>query len=332
MKAIVQDETGGPEVLRWATVPDPVPAAGEVLIDVAATAVNRADLLQRQGHYPPPPGASPIIGMECSGVVAALGDGVDTLTVGDRVCALLAGGGYAERVAVPAGQCMPVPAGLELVEAAALPEVACTVHANVGQTARLAAGELFLAHGGSSGIGTFAIQYAVALGARVAVTAGTAAKLDRCRELGAQVLVNYREEDFAEVVGRAGGADVILDNMGAKYLARNVATLRPNGRLVVIGMQGGTRAELDLSALLVTRGSIHATSLRARPVQEKTALCRSVAEQVWPLVAAGRIRPVIDRVLSLPDAAEAHQVLTDSTHVGKVVLAVPTPMREDPRS
>jgi putative PIG3 family NAD(P)H quinone oxidoreductase len=323
VKAIIQDGNGGPEVLRWATAPDPVPGQGEVLIEIAATAVNRADLLQRQGHYDPPPGTSTILGLECSGTVTALGAGVSDFAVGDEVCALLAGGGYAEQVAVPVGQCMPVPAGVDLMTAGALPEVACTVHANLGLSAGLTAGETVLIHGGSSGIGTFAIQYAVALGARVAVTAGSDAKLDRCRELGAEILVNYRDQDFEEVVSAAGGADVVLDIMGAKYLPRNVSVLRTNGRLVCIGMQGGMRGELNLAELLTKRASVSAASLRARPPQEKAEVCRAVVRDVWPFVAAGRIRPIIDRVLPLSDAAAAHQLVHDSGHVGKVVLAVP---------
>lgn len=312
---------GEPDVLRWAEVPDPALGSGEVLVQVAASAVNRADIMQRQGLYPPPPGASELLGLECSGTVAALGAGVTGWQIGDQVCALLAGGGcYAERVVVPAGQCMPVPDGVDLISAAALPEVACTVHANVVMTARLQAGETLLVHGGGSGIGTFAIQYATALGARVAVTAGSAAKLERCRALGAQVLVNYREQDFVEVIG---AADVVLDNMGAKYLARNVTVLAPDGRLVVIGLQGGIKAELDLGALLAKRGSVHAASLRARPPLEKAEICASVVEQVWPLVADGRIQPVIDRVLPMPDAAAAHRLVEASDHVGKVLLAVP---------
>lgn len=323
MKAIVQDGNGGPEVLRWGTAAAPVPGPGEVLLDVAATAVNRADLLQRQGFYDPPPGASTILGMECSGTVVALGPGVDSLRVGDEVCALLAGGAYAEQVAVPVGQCLPIPGGVDLISAAALPEVACTVHANLVMTGHLHEGETLLVHGGSSGIGTFAVQYATALGVRVAVTAGTAAKLERCGELGADILVNYREQDFVEIVGAAGGADVILDNMGAKYLARNIEVLRANGRLVIIGMQGGARAEIDLSKLLSKRASVSAASLRARPPLEKAEICASVIEHVWPLVAAGRITPIIDRVLPLPQAGEAHQLINDSGHIGKVVLAVP---------
>ena len=323
MKAIVVTEPGGPEVLQWQDVPDVAPAAGEVLVEVAASAVNRADLMQRQGHYPPPPGASPYLGLEVSGHVAELGADVEGWTVGDQVCALLSGGGYAERVAVPAGQLLPVPAGLDLVQAAALPEVACTVWSNVFMSAGLRPGETLLVHGGSSGIGTMAIQLARQVGARVAVTAGSSAKLERCRELGAEILVNYREADFVEQVRSATdgkGADVVLDNMGAKYLARNLDVLAPNGRLVIIGMQGGTKAELDIGAMMRKRTAIISATLRGRPTEEKAAIVASVREHVWPLVESGTVRPVVDRTVAMEDAAEAHRVVEESGHVGKVVL------------
>jgi putative PIG3 family NAD(P)H quinone oxidoreductase len=323
MKAIVVTEPGGPEVLHWQDVPDVAPAAGEVLVEVAASAVNRADLMQRQGHYPPPPGASPYLGLEVSGHVAELGADVEGWTVGDRVCALLSGGGYAERVAVPAGQLLPVPAGLDLVQAAALPEVACTVWSNVFMSAGLRPGETLLVHGGSSGIGTMAIQLARQVGARVAVTAGSSAKLERCRELGAEILVNYREADFVEQVRVATdgtGADVVLDNMGAKYLARNLDVLAPNGRLVIIGMQGGTKAELDIGTMMRKRTAIISATLRGRPTEEKAAIVASVREHVWPLVESGTVRPVVDRTVAMEDAAEAHRVVEESGHVGKVVL------------
>lgn len=325
MRAVVVSKPGGPDVMQWDQVTDAEPGPGEVVVDVAASAVNRADLLQRQGHYDPPPGSSPYLGLECSGTVSALGDGVEGWSVGDEVCALLSGGGYAEKVAVPAGQLLPVPPGVSLVEAAALPEVVCTVWSNVFMLAGLRPGETLLVHGGSSGIGTMAIQLAGHVGARVAVTAGTAAKLERCRELGAEVLVNYREQDFVEVVrGKTDGhgADVVLDNMGAAYLSRNVDVLAPNGRLVVIGLQGGTTAELDLSVLLRKRAAVLATALRSRPAEEKAAIVASVRENVWPLVGAGSVRPVIDRVLPMSEAAAAHQVVEASDHVGKVLLAV----------
>lgn len=325
MHAVVVSEPGGPDVLRWREVEDPAPGPGEVLLDVAASAVNRADLLQRQGHYDPPPGTSPYLGLECSGRVAALGEGVDGWSVGDEVCALLAGGGYAEKVAVPAGQLLPVPDGVDLVTAAALPEVTCTVWSNVFMLAALRPGEVLLVHGGGSGIGTMAVQLGRQVGARVAVTAGSAEKLNRCRELGADVLVNYRDEDFVEAVRSATdgrGADVVLDVIGAKYLQRNVDVLAPNGRLVVIGLQGGTRAEIDLGLLLRKRAAVLATALRSRPLAEKAAIVASVRENVWPLVAAGAVRPVVDRVLPMSEAAEAHRVVDAGEHVGKVLLTV----------
>jgi putative PIG3 family NAD(P)H quinone oxidoreductase len=324
VKAIVISEPGGPEVLRWQDVDDLTPGPGEVLIDVAASAVNRADIMQRQGLYPPPQGASPYPGLECSGRIAALAPDVDAgFSVGDEVCALLSGGGYAERVAVPAGQVLPVPAGVDLVEAAGLPEVVCTVWSNVFMAAGLRPGETLLVHGGASGIGTMAIQLARHVGARVAVTAGSAEKLERCRELGAEILVNYRDVDFVEAVREATegrGADVVLDNMGAKYLARNLDVLAPNGRLVVIGMQGGMKAELDLGLLMRKRGAVISTSLRARPTDEKAAIVASVREHVWPLIAAGEVRPIIDRKIPMAEAAQAHRVVEASDHIGKVLL------------
>ena len=325
MRAVLATEAGGPDVLTLGETPDPEPGPGEVVLDVAATAVNRADLLQRQGHYPPPRGASQILGLECSGTVAAVGADVERWEVGDEVCALLAGGGYAEKVAVPAGQVMPVPDGVELVTAAALPEVACTVWSNVFMVAGLQRGETLLVHGGAGGIGTFAIQLAHALGARVVTTAGSEEKLEVCRRLGADVGVNYREADFVEAVKDATdgrGADVILDNMGAKYLPRNVEALATEGRLVVIGMQGGAKGELDLGALLRKRAAVVGTTLRARPVEGKAAICRSVEEHVWPLVAEGRVNPVVHTRIPLVDAAQAHHVVVESSHIGKVLLVV----------
>jgi putative PIG3 family NAD(P)H quinone oxidoreductase len=326
MHAITIPEPGGPEALVWDEVPDPVPGEGEVLVEVVASAVNRADVLQRQGFYNPPPGASPYPGLECSGRVAALGPGVAGWAVGDEVCALLSGGGYAEKVAVPAGQLLPVPQGIDLTRAAALPEVTCTVWSNVFMIAHLRPGETLLVHGGSSGIGTMAIQLAKAVGARVAVTAGTEEKLQRCAELGADVLINYREQDFVDEVKKAtdgAGADVILDNMGAKYLDRNVRSLAVNGRLAIIGMQGGVKGELNIGALLGKRAAISATTLRARPLEEKAAIVAAVREHVWPLLAAGHIRPVVDREVPMSDAAAAHRVVEESGHVGKVLLITP---------
>jgi putative PIG3 family NAD(P)H quinone oxidoreductase len=323
MRAITITEPGGPEVLKVADVPDPVPDRGEVVIDIAAAGLNRADLLQRQGLYPPPPGAPPYPGMECSGRVSAVGNDVSGWQVGDEVCALLGGGGYAERVAVPAGQVMPLPDGVGVVEAAALPEAACTVHSNVVALAGLAAGETFLVHGGASGIGTFAIQLGRALGATVACTAGWAGKLARCRELGAQLAINYREEDFVAVIGDftgGRGADVILDIVGGAYLERNLAALATGGRLAIIGLQGGARAEIDLNSLMRKRCSVRGTTLRARPVQEKAAIVSAVREQVWPLVGAGQIRPVIEAILPLQQADEAHRLMEADRHVGKILL------------
>ncbi|MGY1604030.1 NAD(P)H-quinone oxidoreductase [Geodermatophilus sp. SYSU D00815] len=326
MRAVTIREPGGPEVLEWAEVPDPVCGPGEVVVDVAATAVNRADLLQRQGFYPPPPGASDVLGLECSGIVSEVGEGVTGWRVGDEVCALLAGGGYAERVAVPAGQLLPRPAGVELATAAALPEVTCTVWSNVFLLARLKRGDSFLVHGGSSGIGTMAIQLAARAGARVFTTAGTPEKLDVCRELGAEVLVNYREEDFVERVREetdGAGVDVVLDNMGAKYLARNVEVLAIGGRLVCIGMQGGTKAELDLGKLMRKRAAVHATTLRSRPPAGpggKAEIVAAVRHDVWPDVERGVVRPIVDRRLPMSRAAEAHRVVEASEHVGKVLL------------
>ncbi|HZI98374.1 MAG TPA: NAD(P)H-quinone oxidoreductase [Actinomycetales bacterium] len=325
MKAVTIREPGGPDVLELSEVDDVRPGPGEVLIDVAASAVNRADVIQRKGSYPPPEGAPPWPGLECSGTIAELGAEVEGWSVGDPVCALLGGGGYAERVAVPSGQLLPVPDCVDLVDAAGLPEVACTVWSNVFMAAGLRPDETLLVHGGSSGIGTMAIQLARALGSRVAVTAGSAAKLDRCRELGADVLINYREQDFVEVVSEVTdgrGVDVILDNMGAKYLSRNVSALAPNGRLVVIGLQGGTTAELDLNALLRKRAAVIATSLRARPPAEKAAIVASVREHVWPLLSDGTVRPVVDTRFPLAQAADAHRRMEESTHVGKLLLVV----------
>ena len=318
MRAVTLPSYGGPEVMVLAEVPDATAGPGEVVVDVAATAVNRADLLQRQGFYEPPAGASPYPGLECSGVVSALGEGVEGWSVGDQVCALLSGGGYAEKVAVPVGQLLPVPAGLSLVEAAALPEVTCTVWSNVFQLAALQPGERLLVHGGTSGIGTCAIQLASRHGADVTVTVGSAEKADRARDLGATRAVLYKDEDFVE----AGPFDVILDNMGARYLERNVTALGTNGRLVVIGMQGGVAAELNLAALMAKRAAVHATSLRARPAAEKAAIVGAVLAAVWPAVEAGEVRPIIDRVLPLSDVAEAHRTVAASTHIGKVVLTI----------
>jgi putative PIG3 family NAD(P)H quinone oxidoreductase len=322
MRAVIAPEPGGPEALVLADLPDPTPGPREVVIDIVASAVNKADTLQRMGVYPPPPGASDVLGMECSGTISALGPDVEGWAVGDQVCALLSAGGYAEKVAVPAGQVMPVPEGVDLVDAAALPEVAATVWSNVFMIAGLQPDETLLTHGGSGGIGTMAIQIAHAMGNRVATTAGSAEKLEACRGFGADIAINYREQDFVQVVKDAGGADVILDNMGASYLGRNVDALNTEGRLVVIGMQGGNKAEIDLSALLRKRGAVIATTLRGRPSEEKSAICASVVEHVWPLVAAGKVRPVVHERVPLDEVARAHQLMEDSGHIGKIVLTV----------
>ncbi|MFI6297669.1 NAD(P)H-quinone oxidoreductase [Nonomuraea sp. NPDC050790] len=316
MRAIVISKPGAPEVLEWREVPDLRPGPGDVLIDVAASAVNRADVLQRLGFYNPPPGDSAYPGLECSGVVAEVGADVEHFKVGDRVCALLGGGGYAEQVTVPWQQVMPVPDNVSLTEAAALPEVVCTVWSNVFMTARLRRSDTLLVHGGASGVGTMAIQLAKAFGSRVIATAGTAEKLERLRELGADEVINYREEDFAETAE----ADVILDIMGAKYLSRNIKALRTGGRLVIIGLQGGLSAELDLRMLLDKRAAVHGTTLRSRPTDEKGVIVRGVVDNVWPLVSAGAVRPVIYAEVPLAEAARAHEMLDSGEHVGKILL------------
>ncbi len=318
MRAIVIES----DSLIWAEVPDPVPGDGEVVIAVTAAAVNRADVMQRQGHYPPPAGAPPYPGLECSGVISAVGPGVQDHRVGERVCALLAGGGYAEQVAVPAVQLLPVPQGMSVQESAALPEVACTVWSNVVDIARLRKGRTLLVHGGGGGIGTFAIQLGKALGATVVVTA-RAAKHDALRALGADLAVDYTTDDFVAATrdftgGR--GADVVLDIIGAKYLGRNVEVLATGGHIATIGLQGGRRGELDLGALMAKRGSISATTLRARPVEDKARIVRGVRERVWPLVDAGEIKPVIDTTMPMAEAMAAHRRMEASDHLGKILL------------
>jgi putative PIG3 family NAD(P)H quinone oxidoreductase len=323
--AIVADASGQ---LVWQQVPDVSPGRGEVLIEVRAAGINRADLLQAAGLYPPPPGASAILGLEVSGVIAALGAEVSELTVGQQVCALLAGGGYAQYVAVPAGQVMPLPAGVSILDAAGLPEVACTVWSNLAMTANLKAGEFVLVHGGASGIGTHAIQVAHALGARVAATAGSRAKLDLCGELGADIVISHRDEDFVEQVRAATdsrGADVILDIMGAAYLDRNLQALAVDGRLVIIGMQGGVKAELNIGTLISKRLQVIGTALRARPVEGrhgKSDIVDATVKSVWPLIAAGAVRPVIGARFPIQQAAEAHQMLASGETFGKILLSV----------
>lgn len=321
MRAITVDQPGGPEVLRLGEIPDPTPAPDQLLIKVAAAGVNRADLQQRIGVYPPPPGASEIIGLECAGTIAGIGDDVDGWQIGEPCVALLAGGGYAELVAVPAGQVVRPPDGVDLVTAGGVMEVAATVVSNF-DLARLSAGETFLVHGGAGGIGSFAIQYAKQLGVTVIATAGAPEKLDYCRSLGADLAVSYRDDWTAEVSDFTGGrgVDVILDNMGAKYLDANTGALAPDGRLMIIGLQGGAKAELNLGRLLGKRASVTATSLRGRPVEQKAAIVARVAESVWPLYAAGRIKPATETRFGLAEAAQAHARLESGDNIGKILL------------
>ncbi|TMD01817.1 MAG: NAD(P)H-quinone oxidoreductase, partial [Chloroflexi bacterium] len=321
----VVDEPGDPEVMHLADVPDPVAGPGEVLVRARATAVNRADTLQRRGFYPPPPGASEIIGMEVAGEVVGVGEEVDGWSAGDRVMALLAGGGYAELVAVPAGQLIRVPPGMSWTDAAAIPEVFLTAHDNLFTRGRLAAGETVLIHGGGGGVGTAAIQLAHRAGARVLVTAGSAEKLERCRELGADAGINHREEDFVVRVRELSGgqgADVILDVMGASYLARNLDALAVEGRLVIIGLQGGTISDIDLNALMRRRLSVISTTLRGRPLEQKAEIVRRFAADALPGFADGSLRTVVDRVLPLAEAPAAHRAMEAGENVGKLVLAV----------
>lgn len=326
MRAITISQPGGPEVLVEATLPDPVPGPGEVVVEVAAAGVNRADLLQRQGFYPPPPGAPATLGLECAGTVAALGPGAVGWRVGDRVAALLDGGGYAERVVVPAAQLLAVPDDLDLVAAAAMPEALCTAWSNLVMVGGLARGEFVLVHGGSGGVGTAAIQLAAHLGARVATTAGGPERVARCLALGAEVGIDHRVDDVVEAVRAATdgrGADLVLDVLGAGALAGNIQVLATGGRLVVIGLQQGRRAELDLGLLLAKRASVHGTTLRSRPAAEKARIVAAVAEQAWPLVGTGAgapLRPVVHEVLPLAEAGRAHALLTRGAVFGKLVL------------
>ncbi|GAC1382171.1 MAG: NAD(P)H-quinone oxidoreductase [Marmoricola sp.] len=322
MRAVIVDTPGGPENLTVGKVTKPKAGPGEVVIEVVASAVNRADLLQRMGFYPPPPGASDIIGLECSGRIAEVGDGVTEWSEGDEVCALLAGGGYAERVAVPVGQVMPVPDGVDLATAASLPEVAATVWSNLIEVARLQSGERFLIHGGAGGIGSFAIQFAKALGTEVCATVGSPEKGEHCRQLGADYAIDYRNEDFVAFLTSLGGADVILDVMGAKYLERNITALAPDGRLVIIGMQGGVRGDLNIADLLGKRGSVSATSLRARPTADKARICAGVVRDVWPLIASGAIKTTVSREFPLDEVADAHRYLESGEASGKLLLRV----------
>ena len=325
MYAIVAESA---DQLLWQQVPDVAPGRGEVLIKVSAAGVNRADLLQAAGLYPPPPGASELLGMEVSGVIATVGDEMGEWAAGQEVCALLAGGGYAEYVAVPAGQILPIPSGVDLQDSAGIPEVACTVWSNVAMTAHLSQDQLLLIHGGASGVGSHAIQVARALGARVAVTAGSPAKLELCRELGAEITIDYHDEDFVARVREAtdgAGADVILDIMGAAYLDRNIDALASDGQLIVIGMQGGVKGELNLGKLVSKRARVIGTTLRGRPAtgpNSKSAVVAATVTSIWPMIADGRVRPVIGAHIPIQQAAEAHRLLSSGQVTGKIVLTV----------
>lgn len=323
MKAVVITNPGGPEVLQLQEVEDPQIKDDEMLIKVEATALNRADTLQRKGSYPPPPGASPFPGLECSGIIEQVGKNVTRWKIGDQVCALLAGGGYAEKVAVPAGQVLAVPPGISVKDAAALPEVACTVWSTVFMMSRLSAGETFLVHGGSSGIGTFAIQIAKYYGAKVFVTAGADEKLAFCKDLGADVCINYKTEDFVawvkeETTGK--GVDVILDNMGAGYLKRNLDSLNFDGRLFIIGLQGGATAEINLASLLARRITVQGAGLRNRTPENKAVIVKEVEKNVWPAIIADKVKPIVYKYFPLSEAAEAHRLMESSKHIGKILL------------
>jgi putative PIG3 family NAD(P)H quinone oxidoreductase len=323
MFAITQKDFGGPETLEWAKVADPRPEPGEVIIDITATAVNRADLLQRQGNYPPPPGSTDILGLECSGTIVSVGAALTMDRIGERVTALLNGGGYAQKVAVPLGQVMSVPEGVSVLDAGALPEVACTVWSNLTKVLQLREGSTILIHGGGSGIGTFAIQVAKALGAKIAVTAGSQEKLNVCASLGADLLINYKEQDFVEVIRETwGGAENILDNMGASYLSKNVEALKRNGHLAIIGMQGGTKVDFQIDQLLRKNATISATSLRGRPESEKSKICHEVEKFVWPWITDGTVKQVIDRVMPIEQAGDSHKILEAGEATGKILLQV----------
>jgi len=325
MRMIAARGAGGPEVLEVAQGPVPQPGAGEVLIKVAYAGVNRPDVMQRRGLYPPPPGASPIIGLEIAGRIVELGAGVAGFREGEEVCALVAGGGYAEYCAAPAPQCLPVPRGLTLAEAAALPETFFTVWTNVFDRGRLAPGEAFLVHGGTSGIGTTAIQLARAFGARVFATAGSDEKCAFCKKLGAEAAINYKTEDFVEIARRltgGRGVDVILDMVGGSYLPRNLRALAVEGRLVQIAFQDGSKIECDLLPIMVKRLTVTGSTLRPRSVAEKGAIAAALKERVWPLIKAGRVKPVLHQIFPLAEAAAAHRLMEGSAHIGKIVLAI----------
>ena len=325
MRAIEISTPGGPEVLRPGQRPVPSTAAGEVLIEVAAAGVNRPDVLQRKGGYPPPPGASDIPGLEVAGTVVALGPHVTDWKIGDEVCALVTGGGYAEYVAAPAGQCLRVPRGLTLEQAASLPETFFTVWVNVFQRGALKNDETLLVQGGSSGIGVAAIQMARAFGHRVFATAGSTQKCAECEKLGATRAINYRNEDFVAVIKQltgGRGVDVILDMVGGDYVPRELASLAEDGRLSLIAFLGGTKTTLDMTDILRRRLTITGSTLRARPVEVKAAIARALRDKVWPLIEAGKIRPVIYRTFALEEAAAAHALMESSEHIGKIVLSV----------
>ena len=325
MTAIEITEPGGPEVLKPCERPVPAPAHGEVLIRVAAAGVNRPDCMQRMGGYAPPPGASDLPGLEVAGTVVALGGGVAGWAEGDELCALVSGGGYAEYCAVPAPQALPVPEGYDMVQAAALPETFFTVWTNVFERGRLEGGERFLVHGGSSGIGTTAIQLARAFGARVFATAGSAEKCSACEELGAERAINYREEDFVEVIKEltdGEGVELIVDMVGGDYMARNIAALAVEGRLVQIALQAGSKAEFDFLPVMVKRLTLTGSTLRPRTVEQKAVIAEALREKVWPLLEAGRVKPVIDSTYALAQADQAHARMETSQHVGKIMLEV----------
>lgn len=325
LKGVVVREPGGPDVLAVQTLPDPAPAEGEILIRNRATALNRADVLQRMGFYPPPPGASEVPGLECAGEVKALGPGVSGIRTGERVFALLAGGGYAEKVVVPADVAMRIPAGLDFEQAAAVPEVFTTAYDNLVNYGRVQKDEWALVHGGGSGVGTACIQLLRRLGARCAVTVGSKEKAERCLALGADAAINYREEEFDEAARAASGGrgvDVILDIIGGAYLERNLKSLAPDGRLVIIGAMGGIQGEINLGLMLGKRLSIQATTLRARPVAYKARLARQLEAEVLPGLADGSLVPVVDRVFDLSKVAEAHRLMESNAHFGKIVLRI----------
>lgn len=324
MTAIEITEPGGPEVLKPTTRDVPAPGEGEVLVKVAAAGVNRPDVLQREGGYPPPPGASDIPGLEISGEVVALGPGVDNLAVGDKVCSLVTGGGYAEYCTAPAPQCLSVPKGLSMAEAGAVPETFFTVWNNVFDRCGLKEGESFLVHGGSSGIGTTAIQLASAFGSRVFATAGSAEKCKACEDLGAERAINYKDEDFVAIAKKAtdGGLDVILDMVGGDYIQQNIKALRPEGRLCYIAFLGGSKAEVDFLPVMLKRLTITGSTLRASSVPFKAAIAKKLETKVWPLVEAGKVRPVMHSTFPLAKAADAHALMESSRHIGKIVLEV----------